>query len=374
MGVRLLALALALALALGLTVAGCGGGGGDSGTAELTAADAVAAEQPPATPLDHQATAGYDAQGWAIWQRRSAPVYSGAHALVGDPSVLRDGNLLRMFHTCYDVERQGPAICQATSVDGLAWTPVPMPGSLPGRMLTQRPGKWDDTHETPLAIRFRGEVLLYYAGYRDRGGHLKSFPIQIGLATSIDGVHFTLASDEPVLTVSPAGFDADAVFSPAIVEHQGRLVMLYTAYCMDTCTRAQGVYLMAATSDDGRRWTRIEQPVIDPSSMPPGVSGIAEVHLSQGPDQQYYLFATYLYEAGQGHEIGIGRAPSPLGPWQLSAAPIVRRSAAGFDDLGPIAPTVLIEAGQARMWFHGFSSGQQVQIGYAQATWPLHAP
>jgi len=260
----------------------------------------------------------YDAEGWVQWQRRAAPVYSGQYALVGDPSILRDGSLLRMFHTCYDVVRQGPAICQVTSSDGLSWTPVAGQYPVPGRMINGRPGKWDDTHETPLAIKFNGEYLLYYAGYRNRGGHLASLPIQIGLATSVDGEHFSIAADAPVLSVSAAGLDSDAAFSPTIVEYNGSLVMLYTAYCLDTCTQGKGVYVLAATSTDGRNWAKIARPVIDRAEVPPGVQDIAEVDIKQGPAGQYYLFATYLYASGQGHEIGIGRAATPFGPWQLS--------------------------------------------------------
>lgn len=366
-------------------LAGCGGGGSGQGepAAEATDVEAVAlaarsrsgtSKTGTTTVAPGGVTATYDAGGWAVWQRRAAPVYSGPYALVGDPSVLRDGALLRMFHTCYDVVRQGPAICQVTSTDGSTWAPVAVNDPVPGRMLQTRPGKWDDTHETPLIIKFKGEYLLYFAGYQNRGGHLASVPIQVGLATSLDGEHFTLASDEPVLTVSPAGMDSDAAFSPTIVEYQGSLVMLYTAYCLDTCTQGKGVYVMAATSTDGRKWTKIDRPVISRAEVPVGVQDIAEVHVTLGPDQQYYLFATYLYASGLGHEIGIGKSATPFGPWQLSSTPVVRRVAGGFDDIGPIAPTVLLENGKVRMWFHGFSSVPQAQIGYAEALWPLRAP
>jgi len=53
---------------------------------------------------------------------------------------------------------------------------------------------------------------------------------------------------------------------------------------------------------------------------------------------------------------------------------VVRRVVGGFDDIGPIAPTVLIAHGTVRIWFPGFSSTPQSQIGYASAPWPLHAP
>ena len=67
---------------------------------------------------------------------------------------------------------------------------------------------------------------------------------------------------------------------------------------------------------------------------------------------------------------------SPFGPWVVNPLPIVKRPAEqkGFDDVGPIAPSVLIEDGKVRMWFHGFSKRKSIEIGYAQAPWPLKLP
>ena len=35
---------------------------------------------------------------------------------------------------------------------------------------------------------------------------------------------------------------------------------------------------------------------------------------------------------------------------------------------------LLIEDGKVRMWFHGFSKRKSIEIGYAQAPWPLKLP
>ncbi len=307
--------------------------------------------------------------GWATWSKRVAPVHSGPYSLVGDPSVVRDGELLRMAYSCFDPKRKGPAICAATSRDGLAWTDLPTGGPLPGRILQTRKDKWDDTHETPFLMKRGGEYLLYFSGYRDRGGHFKSFPLQIGMAVSRDGIHFERVGDDPVLKVSPEGYDSDAVFSPTLVEHEGHLVMLYTAYCLDSCRREKGVYLMAATSSDGRSWTKRPEPVLRKGQVPGAKDGAAEAELVKGPDGRFYLFASLLYGGDKGHEIGVASAASPYGPFDFAPAPIVRKGE--FDDIGPIAPSVLIEDGRVRMWFHGFSKRKTIQIGYAEAGWPL---
>ena len=332
-----------------------------------TPANAVAGDtRAPVAAL----TARADVPGWSSWSKRVLPVHAGASSLVGDPSVMHDGSVYRMFYSCYDPRRKGPAVCQGTSIDGIDWRDVAVSGPLPGRMIETRPGQWDDTHETPFAMKFRGEYLLYFSGYRNRGGFFKSFPAFLGLAVSRDGVKFERVGDEPILKGTPGGYDSDAVFSPSIVEHEGQLVMLYTGYCFDTCKRDKGVYLMAATSSNGRDWVKRDKPVMSKADLPKTKDGAAEAEIVKGPDGLFYLFMSLLY-GEQGHEIGVARSTTPYGPWDIAPEPIVRKSANGFDDIGPIAPSVLIEGDTVRMWFHGFSKRKTIQIGYAEAAWPL---
>ena len=311
--------------------------------------------------------------GWAAWTKQIKPIHAGPFGLVGDPSVIRDGSLLRMFYTCYDPSRspQGPAICQATSTDGQAWADVAttVNRAVAGQMLM--PGKkWDTAHETALIVKFRGEYLLYFSGYVDKGGFMNSFPAQLGLAVSTDGVNFTRHGDAPVLAPTPGGYDNDAVFSPTIVEHDGQLVMLYTGHCWNDCPKGAGLYLLAATSADGRSWVKREAVVMSKAHTPNAKDGVAETELVKGPDGMFYLFVS-LMQGDAGHDIGIARSASPFGPWELDPEPIVRRTAGEFDEVGPIAPSVLIEGGRVRMWFHGFDKKNQIRIGYAEAPWPL---
>lgn len=315
------------------------------------------------------ATSSVAVPGWSSWTKRLDPVYSGRYSLVGDPSVMHDGDIYRMFYNCYDPKRKGGAVCEATSKDGFDWHNVATDMSPPGRVIMTRPGQWDDTHETPLAIKYRGEYLLYFSGYRNKGGFFKSFPAYLGLAVSRDGVHFERVGDEPIMKGTPGGYDSDAVFSPSIVEYDGKLVMLYTGYCFDTCKKEPGVYLMAATSTDGRNWVKREQPVLSKADFPQTKDGAAEADIVKGPDGDYYLFMSLLF--AKGHDIGVARASSPFGPWQIAPEPIVRGTPGHFDDKGPIAPSVIIEDGKVRMWYHGFSKRNTIEIGYAQAPWPM---
>lgn len=313
--------------------------------------------------------------GWAAWSKRLAPVFSGPYAAVGDPSVMRVGSELRMTYNCYDIVRQRGAICLARSSDGLSWSDVNTGDTtLPSRLIATRPGQWDDAHESAVMVKFKNEYLLYYVGYLDRGGFFASFPAEVGLATSTDGIRFTRANGgKPVLKTTPAGHDHDAISSPSFVVYKKELVMLYSAYCFYNCPKGAGVTLMAATSKDGRNWTKRSTPVLSAANFPGVKDGIAEVDVSQGPDGRYYLFYTRLH-GELGHDIGVAQASSPFGPWTINPEPILRKSASGFDNIGPIAPSVIFENGKARMWFHGFATNRTAQIGYAEATLPLLRP
>ena len=308
--------------------------------------------------------------GWSSWSKRLMHVHAGHFPLVGDPSVMRDGSVYRMFHTCYDPVRAGPAVCQAISSDGFDWHDVEGDDKVPGRMLHTRVGQWDDTHETPFAIKFDGKYLLYFSGYKDRGGHFNSLPLAIGLVESPDGVKFERKVTEPVLQGTPGGYDSDAVFSPSIIEHAGQLVMIYTGYCFDTCKREKGVYLLAATSTNGRDWVKRDRPVMSKADFPGTKYGAAEAELVKGPDNHFYLFMTHLI-GDDHHGIGIARSSTPFGPWDIAPESIIRRSSHGFDNIGPVAPSVLFEGGKVRMWFSGFGKDKTIKIGYAEADWPL---
>ena len=330
----------------------------------------LAASKPAPGRAAEPATETVATAGWSRWTKRLRAVRSGPYSLVGDPSVMRDGKMLRMVYNCFDPKRKRGAICESTSADGLDWTDVDTGDSLPGRLIKTRPGEWDDAQETPFLFKFRDEYLLYFVGYRDRGGFMKSFPAYVGLAVSEDGVNFRRPDTEPVLRTTSGGYDNDSISSPSVVEFEGEMVMLYTAHCWTKCPLGKGLTLMAATSRDGRNWVKRTEPVLRKRDFPHAKDGIAEAEVSRAPDGRYYLFYSLLY-GDDGHEIGVASAPSPFGPWDINPQPIVRKSAAGFDDIGPIAPTVVYDGDRVRMWFHGFSKRRTIQIGYAEAPWPL---
>lgn len=364
-----------------LWLSGCGGG--ESDPAADMAAPAIAATSQAhgkkiGTEVDAPAaTSGSIVQsaasGWSAWAKTVKPVFAGPYSLIGDPSVVRDGELLRMVYNCYDPMRHQGAVCEALSTDGNSWINAPLNDGIAGRVIQSRPGEWDDTHETPLVFRRGGETLLYFAGYVNNGGFANSYPAFLGLAVSSDSLHFSRYGSDPVLKPTPGGYDNDALFSPSIVEYDGQLVMIYTGLCWNNCPKGTGAFLLAATSNDGRNWTKVSSPVISKSDLPFAKDGAAEADMVKGPDGYYYLFMTLLRGAAS-HDIGVARSATPFGPWDINPLPIVSGISNEFDGAGAVAPSVLIENGRVRMWFHGFGTDKTIRIGYAEAAWPLRQP
>lgn len=308
---------------------------------------------------------------WSSWSVMNTPVYSGPHKLVGDPSVIKDGALFRMVYNCFDITKKWGAICINTSEDGIHWKTIDTGDSkIPGRVITTREiPNWDTAHETPLLLRHNNEYLLYFTGYVHKGNFGTSFPYSIGLAKSTDGVHFRRVGDDPVIRPTKNWYDNDAVFSPSIVEYDGKLVMVYTGYCVTDCGDKAGVHILAATSIDGVIWNKENNPIIRKEDFPEAKDGIAEVALVNGNDDYYYLFYSLLLAKGQ--EIGVARSKTPFGPWEINRTPIVTMADTKFTKKGVLSPSVILKDGVAHMWFHG-TTGSNLSIGYATSSLPLY--
>ena len=280
-----------------------------------------------------------------------------------------------MFYTCYDPLRspQGPEICQALSPHGLTWSYAASgDANVKGRVLPTGAGVWDTAHETSFILKRGANYYLYYVGYIDKGGILASFPSSIGFAYSTDGTNFVVTAS-PIIAGTPRGYDADMITSPSIVDiGGGQLMMLYAGFCYNNCLHATGPTLLGATSTDGLSWTKIATPIIKPTEIPWSNEGVAESEIVKGPDGFYYLFMTVL-QGAKPHQLAVARSANYTGPWQVNPQPILPAGAVGaFDEGEDLAPSVLIENGKTRMWFHGVNKSKNaIAIGYAEASWPL---
>ncbi|MBS1241887.1 MAG: Laminin sub domain 2, partial [Gemmatimonadetes bacterium] len=230
------------------------------------------------------------------------------------------------------------------------------------------PGEWDQGGVACGAAIFDGTTYhLWYAGIRTQWPD-----IDIGYATSPDGVTWTKHPDNPVLERGAAGaWDSGSVFPSAVVWDGATYHMWYVS--------ASGSVTQTgyATSPDGVTWTKHpDNPVLERGAAGAWDSG------SVFPSAVVWDGATYRmwYVSASGSVTQTGYATSPDGvTWTKHPDnPVLRAGDPGsWDETKADIHAVLAEGGTYRAWYNGRGAGASwEQIGYATSpdgvTWTKH--
>lgn len=168
------------------------------------------------------------------------PLGSWEGNYVWAPSVLYNGTAYQMWYTGDDVSTYG-RIGYATSSDGVTWTKY---GGNPVLNLGP-PGSWDDANIDYVTVLYNGTAYnMWYSG--DDG-----LIINIGYATSPDGITWTRHPSNPVLNFGVSGsWDDYSVWQPTVVFDGLTFHMWYIGN--DGSTNRIGY----ATSPEGIVWTK----------------------------------------------------------------------------------------------------------------------
>lgn len=311
---------------------------------------------------------------WTKWNRDPIHIFKGQYGIVGDPSIIKMNNQYVMYYGCFDPMRkpQGTDICLATSHDGFDWI-LPNIGNMSvlGQVMTPNKNNWHTANETPYALIFMGKIFLYFTGYKDQGGIVKSAPASLGIATTKNGLNF-ISNESPIILTDPNGYDQSGIVSPTIVEDQRKLYMIYAGHCYTlACKPRIGSALMMAESTDGMKWIKKPGLLLNENTVLPSfvksLHQMAEPEIIKGPDNKFYLFFTAL-DGDNPMMIGVARSESIKGPWIFNPNPIITVQGREKE---VVAPHVIIENNKARMWFSVFE-GSGINIHYAESPWPIY--
>ncbi len=144
----------------------------------------------------------------------------------------------------------------ATSVDGVIWERCPDNPILERGEPESWEGRWI---ESPCVMRTDSLYFIWYSGVSNE------WQIQVGLATSTDGIRWQKYTDNPVFSPSRGSdWDSVGVYAPQVRLLRSRFVMLYTGLVFsptgyDFSKSQTGL----AVSDDGIHWVRAsDRPVL----------------------------------------------------------------------------------------------------------------
>ena len=231
--------------------------------------------------------------------RRAQPVLSPEAEYekdggVEDPRLVKFGNTFYLTYTGYN--KKDAQLCLATSKDLVHW-------QRQGVILPAYKGHWNVRWTKSGAIvpeKINGKYWMYFLGTTPDNID------QMGLASSTDLVHWTEATDVPVLPARPGQFDSRVVEPgpPPIVTKDG-IVLVYNA--ADDKLVYRTAIAVFDRSDPRKLLRRSEQPVFFPDKDWEKVGQVPNVVFVEGMARQgnRYLF----YYGAADKYIGVAEVP-----------------------------------------------------------------
>jgi beta-1,2-mannobiose phosphorylase / 1,2-beta-oligomannan phosphorylase len=320
-----------------------------SGEAWLVAAPApqrAVAEAETARPdvdtanqRDRELTAGI--AGWTKYEGN--PVMGGQHGTCFDISVLREGDLYRMWLSW----RPKASVALVESRDGFHWSEPPR--------IVLGPRKdtgWEDAINRPVVLRREDGYHLWYTGQAK--GHSA-----IGYATSLDGTTWKRVSDGPVLSPEKP-WEKVAVMCPHVLwDAQAGLFRLWYSGGEQNEPNAIGY----ATSPDGRRWTKHPaNPIFTPDPTLDWEKHKVTACQVERRGDSYLMF--YIGFRDEAHaQIGLARSRDGITNWQRHPSnPIVRPGEGQWDHDACYKPYAIFDGQKWLLWYNGRHGGLE-QIG-----------
>jgi predicted GH43/DUF377 family glycosyl hydrolase len=199
---------------------------------------------------------------------------------VEDPRVLRVGATYYMTYTGYN--KRDAQLCLATSTDLIHW-------NRKGILLPAYKGKWNTGWTKSGAIipaKINGKYWMYYLGTApDKRDYM-------GIASSADLLHWSDASDKPVLPRRPGAFDSRVMEPgpPPIITSAGILLIYNGA---DDNLVYSTAWALFDKSDPTRLIARAGYPFLTPTKDWQRVGQVANVVFTEGMVQnkgQYWMY------------------------------------------------------------------------------------
>ena len=237
--------------------------------------------------------------------RRSEPVFSPEKDYekeggVEDPRLVQFGDTYYLTYTGYN--KKDAQLCLATSKDLVHW-------ERRGVILPAYKGYWNVRWTKSGAIvpeKIDGKYWMYFLGTsRDNND-------QMGLASSMDLLHWTEATNVPVLPVRAGKFDARVVEpGPAPIMTAKGIVLIYNG-ADDKLVYRTGV-AMFDRNNPRLLISRTDVPIFAPEKEWEKVGQVPNVVFVEGMVRQKEKERYLVYYGGADANVGVAEAPTV--PW-----------------------------------------------------------
>ncbi len=230
--------------------------------------------------------------------RRDEPVLSPSEDYernggVEDPRLVQFGDIYYLTYTGYN--KKDAQLCLATSTDLIHW-------ERKGVIIPANKGNWNVKWTKSGAIvpeKINGKYWMYFLGTTADNKD------QAGLASSTDLLHWTEATQSPVLPVRPGRFDSRvAEPGPSPIVTPDGIVLIYNG-ADDKLVYRTGVAIFDRNDPSKLLW-RSDEPIFSPAKDWEKVGQVPNVVFVEGMVRQgsRYLF----YYGGADKYVGVAEA------------------------------------------------------------------
>ena len=216
-------------------------------------------------------------------------------------------------------------------------------------VMSGTPGAWDESGPHTLA-EHAPFVLKENGTYKMwYEGSRGGGPRQLGYAISTNGIDWFKYAGNPVLQAGPEAYDQDTAGHGSVLNDGGTYKLWYHA------GGDLGVIIAYATSPDGYTWTK-QGPVLLPSATGwdnKGLWGPSVLKL----DSVYWMWYS-AHSTQESPAIGLATSTNGMDWNRVGTVPVINEEEAIGD------PHVLFENGTFKMWYTNFNDGV---INYAES-------
>lgn len=276
--------------------------------------------------------------------------------LWNDPSVLKESGRYVMYMTTSVEEPFKPPIVpfRAVSSDGVRWqldppTPVAMPT-----------GTQFQSVETPSVVRFRDRYHMFFTGTYAKPNPA---PMAIGHATSPDGINWTVKPG-PVIAATgrPHDWNGFLVAEPGAIVRGNQIFVYFNATGARTGGKPpQDQSIGLVRTEDGENFSApvrvLTQSPLFPADK--GFTGYSTPAAAEINGRVHLFYDVALFQKGgnpEWQQVALHHAVSTgdgQGDFVQDQQPIFTRNDFSWTAGEILAPAVLAEDGQVKLWFAG---------------------
>ena len=286
--------------------------------------------------------------GW--FKHGNSPVLGGNYGTCFDMSVLKEGELYRMYFSW----RPEKSLALVESKDGIHWSePVIILGP------RETAEGWEDDLNRPVVIKHENRYHMWYTGqYKAGKVDGKSW---IFYAVSDDGVEWQRVGMEPVLSAEEK-WEKVAVMLPQVIwDNNENLFKMWYAAGEQYEPNEVGY----ATSPDGIQWTKHKaNPVFRANKECKWEQHKTAIGQVLKLDDWYLVFYIGFRDEHYA-QIGIARSKDGITKWERHPEnPIIAPDEGNWDGEACYKPFTIFDGEKWLLWYNG-RQGSLEQIGLA---------